>query len=154
VSVRRDRAATLVVAAMAVVIGACSSTSGAPPDGAPGGSGGGMGGAGGTGGVTTCDPAAQNCSSDVAKCDFTCAGTGAVLACIQNTDGGAPGSPCSFTTPCPRGTGCLSAADAGVVCRKYCAGDGDCATGERCHNATVSISCSGTSTPIALHFCY
>ena len=70
-SVRRDRAATLVVAAMAVVIGACSSTSGAPPDGAPGGSGGGMGGAGGTGGVTTCDPAAQNCSSDVAKCDFT-----------------------------------------------------------------------------------
>ena len=30
----------------------------------------------------------------------------------------------------------------GPTCRKYCATDGDCATGERCHNVTVGVTVS------------
>jgi len=32
--------------------------------------------------------------------------------------------------------------------------DGDCATGERCHNVSVGVTCTGNTTSFALHFCY
>jgi hypothetical protein len=143
-----------VIAAMAACSSKGGSDSGAGGSGGESGSGGGGGGSGGMDASAACDPAAQNCSSAASKCDFHCDGTVAGLGCVAGTDGGALGSACSAAMPCPRGTGCLSAGDAGVVCRKYCAGDGDCATGERCHNVTVSISCSGASSPIALHYCF
>src|SRR5262245_12610052 len=131
----------LVVAVMAAMA-ACSSKGGGGADAVAGGSGGGGGtGGGGSGGMdasaAACDPAAQNCTSALSKCDFVCQGNVAVLGCTGNFDGGALGDPCSAALPCAKGTGCLSA-DASVACRKYCAGDGDCATGERCHNVTVS----------------
>ena len=148
----------LVVAVMAVMA-ACSSKSGGGADAVAGASGSGGGGTGGgsTGGMdaspAACDPAAQNCTSALSKCDFVCQGNVAVLGCTGNFDGGALGSPCSAALPCAKGTGCLSA-DASVACRRYCAGDGDCATGERCHNVTVSVACPGGSSQIALHYCY
>jgi hypothetical protein len=104
-------------------------------------------------GAAICDPAAQNCSA-VEKCDFGCQGSTAVVACIRSTGGGAVGSACSDAMPCARGTGCLTAPNAGAACRKYCAGDGDCATGERCHNVTVAVACGGASTSLLLHYCY
>jgi len=106
------------------------------------------------GGATTCALAAQDCPSSADKCDFGCQGTTLVVACIPGVGGGAIGSACSATAPCGRGGGCLTAVDAGTACRKYCAGDGDCASGERCHNVTVAITCGGTSTPMLLHYCY
>jgi len=100
-----------------------------------------------------CDPALQDCAAG-SKCDFGCQGTAAVVACRAGADGGAVGSTCSTSVPCSRGTGCLTAPDAGSLCRKYCTNDPDCATGERCHNVSVSIACGGTSPPLALHYCY
>ena len=104
-------------------------------------------------GTLACDPAAQNCPADQ-KCDFRCQGSAAVVDCQPSTDGGAVGSACSTTAPCSRGTGCLSVAGMGVACRKYCSGDGDCATGERCHNVTVAVACGAGATSFALHVCY
>jgi hypothetical protein len=42
----------------------------------------------------------------------------------------------------------------GPLCRKYCAGDSDCAAGERCHNVTVGVTCTGGTTSFFLQFCY
>ena len=101
----------------------------------------------------SCDPAAQNCAAGE-KCDFFCQGDTAVVACQASTAGGAVGSACSLTTmPCARGSGCVVMPGGGPLCRKYCAGDGDCATGERCHNVTVGVTCA-TTTSFLLHFCY
>ena len=104
-------------------------------------------------GAGSCDPALQDCPA-AEKCDFGCQNSAAVIQCIRSTDGGAPGDPCSSATPCARGTGCLTAPDAGAVCRKYCATDPECAAGERCHNVSVAISCGGTAAPLSLHYCY
>jgi len=104
-------------------------------------------------GTLTCDPFAQDCPADQ-KCDFRCQGTTAVVDCQPSTDGGTVGSACSTTMPCSRGTGCLSVAGMGVACRKYCSGDSDCATGERCHNVTVAVACGAGPTSFALHICY
>jgi hypothetical protein len=103
----------------------------------------------------SCDPFAQNCPPNQ-KCDFRCVGSSAVVDCQPGGDGGPVGSSCSTTTVlCARGTGCLSmAGGAGPPCRKYCAADGDCATGERCHNVTVGVACSGGTTSFNLHYCY
>jgi hypothetical protein len=40
------------------------------------------------------------------------------------------------------------------MCLKYCAGDGDCATGERCHNDNVGVACGAPATTLVLHYCY
>jgi hypothetical protein len=104
-------------------------------------------------GASSCDPAAQDCPAG-SKCDFGCQGSAAVVSCRADNDGGALGGTCSSTMPCARGNGCLTAPDAGSACRKYCAGDGDCLTGERCHNVSVSVGCGGASTSLALHYCY
>ena len=95
-----------------------------------------------------CDPALQDCAAG-SKCDFGCQGTTAVIACRAGVDGGAVGTTCSTSVPCAGGTGCLTAPDAGSLCRKYCTTDPECATGERCHNVSVSIACGGTSPPLA-----
>jgi hypothetical protein len=104
-------------------------------------------------GAGACDPALQNCAAG-SKCDLGCQGSTAVLSCHAGVDGGAVGATCSASTLCARGTGCLTAPDAGSLCRKYCAGDPDCATGERCHNVSVAVNCGGTSPPLSLHYCY
>jgi len=104
--------------------------------------------------ATGCDPVAQDCAAGQ-KCDFGCQGSAAALSCMAGADGGAIGSTCTTATPCARGGACLTAPDAGSLCRKYCAGDGDCATGERCHNVTVTIGCGASSAPtLPLHYCY
>ena len=54
----------------------------------------------------------------------------------------------------PAGTACIAISTPGTVCRKYCDTDGDCPTGERCHNDSVSVACGAPATPLALHFCY
>jgi hypothetical protein len=129
---------------------ACGGTGGASTDAGPGGDG-----SADTGATTGCDPVAQSCGA-AQKCDFGCQGTTAVVACWPSTDGGVIGSLCSAAMPCGRGTGCIAtAATAGAAaCRKYCAGDSDCATGERCHNDTVAVACGAPATSLALHFCY
>ena len=106
-------------------------------------------------GAMGCDPAAQSCGA-AQKCDFGCSGTTAVVRCWPSTDGGVVGSLCSTAMPCGRGTGCVAIASTGgaASCRKYCAGDGDCATGERCHNDSVGVACGAPATQLALHFCY
>jgi hypothetical protein len=104
-------------------------------------------------GTLACDPAAQDCPADQ-KCDFRCQGSIAVVDCQPGADGGAIGSMCATAMPCARGTGCVSVAGMGVACRKYCAGDSDCATGERCHNVTVAVACGAGPTSFLLHLCY
>jgi hypothetical protein len=104
-------------------------------------------------GASGCDPAAQNCPAGT-KCDFGCQQDTAVVACRADNDGGALGSACAAAMPCAKGTGCLTAPDAGSACRKYCVGDGDCLAGERCHNVSVAVACGGASPPLALHYCY
>ena len=159
-SVKRDGVRKLALAAIvAVAAAACGGNSDGTPDAAPGGDGatgdGPAGDAPADTGAMACDPVAQSCGA-AQKCDFGCAGTTAVVACWPSTDGGAIGSPCSAAMPCGRGTGCIAnAATAGAAaCRKYCAGDGDCATGERCHNDTVAVACGAPATSLTLHFCY
>jgi hypothetical protein len=100
-----------------------------------------------------CDPYAQNCPAG-SKCDFGCDGTTAAVACRADNGSGALGSACSASIPCAKGTGCLTSPDAGSTCLKYCAGDGDCATGQRCHNVDVTVNCGGPLTPLPLHVCY
>jgi hypothetical protein len=104
-------------------------------------------------GAATCDPALQNCAAG-SECDFGCQGNTAALSCrAENGDGGL-GAACSGTMPCGNGSGCFGVPDGGVVCRKYCAADGDCPTGERCHNVSVAVACAGGSTQLPLQFCY
>ncbi len=103
--------------------------------------------------VTGCDPAAQNCSAG-SKCDFGCQGTTAAVACRADNGSGARGDTCSAAMPCAKGAGCLTTPDAGSTCLKYCAGDGDCLTTERCHNVDVTVVCGGPPTPLLLHVCY
>jgi hypothetical protein len=138
--------------ALAVVVALAAACSGAKGGGAA--TDGGPGGDGPTdAGLAACDPAAQNCPA-TSKCDFGCEGSTAVLACRPGGDGGALGSACSAATPCARGSGCLTAEDGGVACRRYCTGDGQCATGERCHNVTVTVNCGGPGSQLPLHYCY
>ena len=101
----------------------------------------------------SCDPALQDCPAG-SKCDFGCQGTMTTVACRVDNGPGALGSACSAAMPCTRGTGCLTSPDAGSTCLKYCAGDGDCGTGQRCHNVSVSVACGGSSPPLLLHVCY
>jgi hypothetical protein len=105
-------------------------------------------------GVMTCDPGVQDCPA-AQKCDFTCQG-GATATVACSPDGtGAIGAACSFSMQCARGNGCIAMpTGGGSLCRKYCTGDGDCATGERCHNDTVFVRCAGPETSFLLHFCY
>jgi predicted small lipoprotein YifL len=142
----RQVAAAPVLAAMLLAASACGGKGGSTtPDGgadAPADT-----------GAAGCDPALQDCAAG-SKCDFGCQGTTAAVACRAGVDGGAAGTACSSSVPCARGTGCLTAPDAGSLCRKYCTTDPECATGERCHNVSVSIACGGTSAPLALHYCY
>lgn len=102
----------------------------------------------------TCDPAAQDCASG-SECDFGCQGETAVVACRPDNGTAAIGAACSITTmQCAKGTGCVTMPGGGPMCRKYCAGDGDCATGERCHNDSVGVRCTGPTATFLLHFCY
>ena len=103
--------------------------------------------------IMSCDPYAQNCPTG-SKCAFGCDGTTATIACRADNGGGAIGSACSSPMACTKGADCLILPVGGGACRKYCAGDGDCATGERCHNVDVTVNCGGPLTPLPLHFCY
>jgi hypothetical protein len=103
--------------------------------------------------VMSCDPAAQDCAAG-SKCDFGCQGTAAAVACRADNGSGALGDVCSAAMPCAKGAGCLTTADAGSRCLKYCAGDGDCLTTERCHNVDVTVGCGGPSPALLLHVCY
>jgi len=144
-----ERSLALVMLAGAAVLGSwtCGGKGGGPADAgvdAP---------VGADLGTLACDPFAQNCPADQ-KCDFRCQGTTAVVDCQPGADGGAAGSACSNPLPCARGTGCVSVAGMGIACRKYCASDGDCATGQRCHNVTVAVACGTGATSFLLHICY
>ena len=103
--------------------------------------------------VMSCDPYAQNCPAGL-KCGFGCEGTTATIACRTDNGGGAIGSACSAPMACAKGADCLIMPVSGGACRKYCATDGDCATGERCHNVDVTVGCGGPSNPLPLHVCY
>jgi len=140
------RCALLAIVA-ATVPAACGGGSGAGTDAGPGGD------AAADAAVTGCDPAMQDCAAG-SKCDFGCQGTVAAVACRADNGSGALGSACSAAMPCAKGAGCLTSPDAGSACLKYCAGDGDCATGQRCHNVSVAVACGGTSPPLLLHYCY
>jgi hypothetical protein len=79
----------------------------------------------------------------------------ASVACRPDIGSAAIGATCSTTTTqCAKGSGCVSMAGTGPLCRKYCDSDGDCATGERCHNDTVGVACGAPATTFLLHFCY
>jgi hypothetical protein len=138
------------LAVVTLVTSACGSKSGAMPDG------GGVAPAdvGADSGNFACDPAAQDCGS-TQKCDFTCQNGAATVACIADTGGVAIGSTCSTTTmQCARGAGCVTMAGGGPTCRKYCTSDTDCATGERCHNVTLGVTCTSGTASLPLHYCY
>ena len=148
---RRQQPVTLMLAAAAALMfSSCGGSSGA----ADAGSGQDVGTTdAAVDGVITCDPAAQDCPG-AQKCDFICPGSLPVVTCGDDGSS-ALGAACSFSMPCAKGTGCLALpSGGGAICRKYCAGDGDCATGERCHNDNVSVRCSGPVTTFLLHFCY
>jgi hypothetical protein len=102
-----------------------------------------------------CDPAAPSCGTGQ-KCDFTCQNGAAAVACIPDTGTGAIGATCSTTTmQCAGGSGCVAMpSGGGPLCRKYCTADTDCATGERCHNVTVGVTCTSGTGSLPLHFCY
>jgi hypothetical protein len=100
-----------------------------------------------------CDPYAQDCPAG-SKCDFGCDGTASTIACRPDNGGGAVGAACSTPMACSRGTGCLIMPLMAGACRKYCASDADCATGERCHNVEVTVNCGGPQTPLLIHVCY
>jgi hypothetical protein len=147
----------LGLAVAALALGSCGGKSGSPPDagGVPDSSGGPDTGADGVVmGTMTCDPGVQNCAAGQ-KCDFNCqGGETATVSCVADGTG-ALGATCSFSMPCARGNGCLTMpTGGGSMCRKYCASDTDCATGERCHNDTVFVRCTGPETSFLLHFCY
>lgn len=147
----------MIAAGAALAIAACGGKSGgsdagidAPTDGGPDVA---ADGGGADLGPLSCDPFAQDCAAGE-KCDFFCLGSTAVVACEASTGGGAVGTACSLTSmPCARGTGCIVMPSSGALCRKYCSVDGDCATGERCHNVDVGVTCA-TTTTFLLHICY
>ena len=145
-------AATLALAAaVALTAVACGSGKGAGTDAAvDGGSGGDVA---ADAPAASCDPAAQKCASG-SECDFGCQGGAAVIACRPDNGTGAIGAACTMTMPCAKGSACIGSVDAGVICRKYCASDGDCAAGQRCHNDSVSINCGTPLTVLLLHTCY
>jgi hypothetical protein len=145
----RTHAGTLIVTVVAALAAACGSDNGSTSDAAS------DAGTGSEGGTQLCDPAAQDCASG-SKCDFGCEGTTAVVACRPDNGSAAIGAACSTTTmQCAKGSGCVAiASGGGPLCRKYCAGDGDCATGERCHNDSVGVACGAPATTLLLHFCY
>lgn len=142
-----NRAALMLAIVAATGPAACGGGSSAATDAATGGD------APGDAAVLSCDPYAQACSAG-SKCDLVCDGTTATVACRADNGGGALGSACSPSMSCAKGTGCLTSVDAGSTCMKYCAGDGDCATDQRCHNVAVTLNCGGPLTPIPLHVCY
>jgi len=147
-------AVLLTSAVLAVAAVGCGSKSGSPPD-AGGTDGGGIeaGTDGAVMGTMTCDPGVQNCAAGQ-KCDFNCqGGDTATVSCVADGTG-ALGATCSFSMPCARGNGCLTMPGSSSMCRKYCTSDADCATGERCHNDTVGVRCTGPTTNFLLHFCY
>lgn len=139
----------MLAAAAALAIAACGGKSAAKADATTDAT---VADAGADSGAAGCDPALQDCPAG-SRCDFGCEGSTAVLACHAGADGGAVAAPCSATAPCTRGTGCVATTDAGSLCRKYCTVDGDCATGERCHNVSVSLGCAGGQL-LNLHLCY
>jgi hypothetical protein len=140
------RSALLAVgAAMAAL--SCGGGAGAGPDAAPDAD------AAADGVVATCDPAAQDCVAG-SKCDFGCQGTTAAVSCRSDNGSGALGDACSAAMPCTKGAACLTMPATGSLCLKYCAGDGDCLTTQRCHNVDVAVACGGPATPLLLHVCY
>ena len=147
----RTIAATLTSAVLATLAtGACSSGNGSASDAGPGAD------VAVDTSAIACDPAAQDCASG-SKCDFGCQGDAAVVACRPDNGTAAIGATCSTTTmQCAKGSGCVTMPGGGPTCRKYCAGDGDgdCATGERCHNDSVGVACGAPATTLLLHFCY
>jgi hypothetical protein len=146
---RRQPALILAFVAAGLALPACGGKSAAASDAG----GGPDAGTDAVDGAMTCDPGTQNCPA-TQKCDFTCQG-GDTAAVACGPDGtGAIGAACSFSMPCARGNGCITMPTGGSICRKYCSGDGDCATGERCHNDTVFVKCTGPETSFLLHFCY
>jgi hypothetical protein len=147
---RRSRPETLAFAALLALAAAACGSNSAAPDAATGGD---AGDATAEAAPFACDPAAQNCASG-SECDFACEGGAAVVACRADNGSGALGAACSASMPCVKGTACIGSADAGVICRKYCAGDGDCLAGQRCHNDSVGINCGTPITMLLLHTCY
>ena len=105
-------------------------------------------------GSFACDPGLQNCASASDECDFACQGGAAVVACRPDNGTASIGAPCSMTMPCAKGLGCIGMPADGVVCRKYCTSDTDCATGQRCHNDSVGVNCGTPQTTLLLHTCY
>jgi hypothetical protein len=140
-----------IATALVLAAGACGGGKGAAMDAAAdAGSGGDV--AVDTG-AASCDPALQDCASG-SECDFSCEGGAAVVACRPDNGNGAVGAACSPSMPCGQGSACIGSVDAGVICRKYCSVDGDCATGQRCHNDNVSINCGTPVSVLLLHTCY
>jgi hypothetical protein len=137
--------------AVTIVVTACSGGKGGAADGAA--DVGSPADAGTDAAAAACDPAVQDCAAG-AKCDFGCQGNMAALSCRPENGDGGLGSACSGTAPCAKGSGCFGLPDAGIVCRRYCAADADCPTGERCHNVSVAVACGGASTALPLRFCY
>ena len=142
-----NRAALMLAIVAATAPAACGGGSSAGTDAAPGGD------AAADAAVMSCDPYAQNCPAG-SKCDFGCDGTASTIACRPDNGGGAVGAACSTPMACSKGTGCLIMPLVAGACRKYCASDVDCATGERCHNVEVTVNCGGPQTPLLLHVCY
>ena len=142
-----DRAALMLAIVAVTAPAACGGGSSAAIDAATGAD------AAADGAVMSCDPYAQNCPAGL-KCDFGCDGTASTIACRADNGGGAVGSACSTPMACAKGGGCLIMPLMDGACRKYCAGDGDCATGERCHNVEVTVNCGGPLTPLPVHVCY
>ena len=77
-----------------------------------------------------------------------------IMACWPGAGGGAIGDACATAMSCAAGSACIGLPTQGTTCRKYCMVDGDCATGERCHNDTVGLNCGGTVSSMLLHFCH
>jgi hypothetical protein len=158
--VRHDLASALVVAAVAASTatacgGKSASTTDAGVDGATMADGSTMvdGTAIADTGPAACDPYAQNCGAGM-KCDFGCQGTTMVMACWPSSGGGAIGDACATAMSCAGGSACIAISTQGTSCRKYCTVDGDCATGERCHNDNVGLNCAGTVSSMLLHLCH
>lgn len=140
-------------AAVVLATGACSGGNGPATDAAADLGSGGDAPADTT--PVTCDPAAQDCASG-SECDFGCDGTTAAVRCRADNGTVAIGGACSTTAmQCAKGSGCVARpTSGGAFCLKYCASDGDCATGERCHNDNVGVACGAPATTFLLHFCY
>jgi hypothetical protein len=155
VAVRRNLSAALAFAAVVALVfaGACGSKGSGTPAAAIDSNVGADGNNAADTGAASCDPFAQDCGAGK-KCDFGCQGTAMVVACWPSSGGGAIGDACTTAMSCAAGSGCVGISTQGTACRKYCATDGDCASGERCHNDTVGLNCAGTVSSMLLHFCH